>query len=514
MAIDRKRTALICGLLLSLGSNAALAQQTAPSDEDRRRIEQKLDELNALKADLDARIDALQAEVRTLTRQPARAEVDNLPPAATPPPQIEIVTPPTPAPPQQAGATANKQDGSGLLGTWGAYEPGKGFVLLRNRTGEVSLSLIAYIRYLNQLGLDPTYTDSFGRTKTLDRRQDVFLNKVNLSFKGWLFDPDFTYRIWIWTNQPAMGQTAQVVVGGQMGYSFGDALNIYAGVAPLPSTRSTNWSYPFWLKMDNRTMADEFFRGSYTFGYWADGSFWRNFGYRIMIANNLSALGVDAGQLDSDFGTVSGALWWMPTTGEFGPALGFGDYEYHEKFATLLGVHYTRSREDSQSQPNTDEAENTQIRLSDGTQIFQPGAFGTDGQIRKATYQMLDLNAGFKYRGWSLEGEYYFRWVGDFQTVGIIPVTSLFDHGFQLQASTMLLRDRLQLYASGSKLFGQYGSPWDFTFGFNLYPFLRREMHINMQGIYMKNSPVGGLSYPYQVGGNGWIFNTDIIVTF
>jgi hypothetical protein len=27
-----------------------------------------------------------------------------------------------------------------------------------------------------------------------------------------------------------------------------------------------------------------------------------------------------------------------PTTGEFGPGQGFGDYEYHEKLATLLGV--------------------------------------------------------------------------------------------------------------------------------------------------------------------------------
>jgi len=152
--------------------------------------------------------------------------------------------------------------------------------------------------------------------------------------------------------------------------------------------------------------------------------------------------------------------------------------------------------------------------LSDGTQIFQAGAFNTDGQIRKATYQMLDLNAGFKYRGWSLEGEYYFRWVGDFQTVGFIPVTSLYDHGFQLQASTMVLRDSLQLYAAGSKLFGQYGDPWDFSIGLNWYPFLRREMHVNMQGIYMRNSPVGGTSYPYLVGANGWIFNTDIIVTF
>jgi hypothetical protein len=514
MASDLKFLApSLCGLFLLLGSNAALSQEAAPGAEERQRIEQKLEELNALKADLDRRIQELQTEVRSLAPQLAPAKADAPAPELTSP-VIQIDNTPPKVASQQSGGTApDKPDTSTLSGLWGTYESGKGFVLLRSPVGEVSLSLIAYVRYLNQLGLDPTYTDSFGRTRTLDRRQDVFLNKVNLTFKGWLFDPHFTYRIWTWTNQPAMGQGAQIVVGGQFGYSFGDLLTVYGGVGPLPSTRSTNWSYPFWLKMDNRTAADEFFRASYTFGYWADGK-WRDFGYRVMIANNLSALGVDANQLDGDFSTLSGALWWMPTTGEYGPNLGFGDYEYHEKFATLFGVHYTRSREDSQSQPNTDDFENSQIRLSDGTQIFQPGAFNTDGQIRKATYQMLDVNAGFKYRGFSLEGEYYFRWVGDFQNIGFIPVTSLYDHGFQLQASSMLLRDILQFYVSGSKIFGQYGNPWDVTVGANWYPFDRREMHINMQGIYMRNSPVGGISYPYIVGANGWIFNTDIIVTF
>jgi hypothetical protein len=266
--------------------------------------------------------------------------------------------------------------------------------------------------------------------------------------------------------------------------------------------------------MDNRTIADEFFRASYSFGIWAEGTIAQGVLYRAMIANNLSALGVDAAQLDSDFATASGAIWWMPTTGEYGPAEGFGDYEYHESFATRLGLHYTYSREDAQSQPGEDDFENSQIRLSDGTRIFEPGAFGTDGRINKATYRMMAANAGFKYRGFSLEGEYFWRWVDDFETVGFIPVTELFDHGFQLQTSAMLVRDRVQLYGATSKVFGEYGDPWDLTVGLNWYPFARREMRVNVQGIYLRNSPVGGTSYPYLVGGNGWLFNTDFIITF
>jgi hypothetical protein len=79
--------------------------------------------------------------------------------------------------------------------------------------------------------------------------------------------------------------------------------------------------------------------------------------YRGMIANNLSVLGVDASQLDSEFNTLSGTIWRMPTTGEYGPGERIGDYEYHQKFATRIGTHYVRSREDWQSQPGEDDYE-------------------------------------------------------------------------------------------------------------------------------------------------------------
>ena len=80
-------------------------------------------------------------------------------------------------------------------------------------------------------------------------------------------------------------------------------------------------------------------------------------------------------------------LYWMPTTGEFGPGTGFGDYEYHEKLATLLGVHFTYSREDAQEQPGVNAFENSQIRLSDGTLLFAPNAFNTGGHDQQGDIQ-------------------------------------------------------------------------------------------------------------------------------
>ena len=61
--------------------------------------------------------------------------------------------------------------------------------------------------------------------------------------------------------------------------------------------------------MDNRTIADEFFRGSYTFGVWVRGELVDGLAYAAMLGDNLSILGVDAKQLDNDLSTVSAAVW-------------------------------------------------------------------------------------------------------------------------------------------------------------------------------------------------------------
>ncbi|MCR5878818.1 hypothetical protein [Phenylobacterium sp. J367] len=285
---------------------------------------------------------------------------------------------------------------------WGGFEPGKGLVLMRSDVGEVDLGLVSYLRYLNQHGLDKSYEDAFGRTKTVTPREDFQLAKVQITLRGWLFDPRFGYNAYAWTSQTSQGLGAQVVLAGNINWTFDEALRVYFGVHSLPSTRSTNRTFPIWLRNDNRPIADEFFRGSYTQGIWADGKIAHGLEYRVMIANNLSALGVSAGQLDAKINTYSGALTWMPTTGEFGPGAGFGDFEDHQQLATLFSAHYTRSTEDPQSQPNTESIENTQLRLSDGTLLFANNAFNTPGRIIEARYQMLALNAAAKYRGYAL----------------------------------------------------------------------------------------------------------------
>jgi hypothetical protein len=503
---------------VALALSPVMASAAESSVEARlKALEERQNQLEQQLVERDARIRELESQAKG----PNAVAVAGVAPATVVPAPVQAATAATLADPQATTvadpavpAAEAKSDRAPLESAWGTYEGGKGVVLARTSQGEVDFSAFTYLRYLNQRMLDDSYTDAFGRTKELDIRDDLQLQKVMLFFKGWLFDPNFRYQFYTWTSNTSQGQGAQVVVAGNLSYRFNDAFSLAGGIGGLPSTRTTNYTFPNWLKVDHRTIADEFFRASYTTGIWAWGEVADGLRYRVMVGNNLSQLGVDAGKLDSGLNAYSGALWWMPTTGEYGPGEGFGDFEHHTELATLVGANFTHSREDAQSQPGVNDFWNSQIRLSDGTLIFQADPFGTGTQINKATYQMAAVNAGFKYRGFSLDGEYYWRTVDDFRATGPLPRDSFVDDGFQLQGSAMLLPKTLQAYVAGSKINGQYGDPWDVSIGANWFPFKRRELRFNTQFLYLDRSPVGNTASPFIVGGNGWVFSTDVMLSF
>ncbi|HEX5132691.1 MAG TPA: hypothetical protein VFX92_09415 [Candidatus Krumholzibacteria bacterium] len=395
------------------------------------------------------------------------------------------------------------------------HKAGSGFKLYDGESGAVNFRVYGYARYLNQKALDGTYTDSFGDEKPVDIRHDIQFSKITLYWYGWLINKDFRYLTYVWSANTSQGLGAQVVVAGNFGYRFSEHLTLSAGIGALPGVRSTEGNFPYWLGTDNRLIADEYFRPSYTSGIWARGDVTDRLQYILMLGNNLSQLGVDAAQLDNKLDAWSGALYWMPGTGEYGGG-SFGDYEDHQEIATRFGAHFTYSTEDRQSQPGTEAPENSQIRISDGNVIFTPGLFGAGVSIIDATYHMLSLDAGVKYQGFSLDGEFYYRWVNDFNGTNIdqLSFDDLSDTGFQIQASKMVKPQVLQLYLSGSKIFGEYGDPSDVRLGANWFPWQNRSIRWGNEFIYLDQSPVGALSLPYVVGGDGLLFNSNLEVNF
>jgi hypothetical protein len=394
------------------------------------------------------------------------------------------------------------------------YIPNAGFRLFSGEKGEIYMRLFSYARYLNQKGIDETYTDSFGNTFTVKNREDFQLNKFFLPFSGWFLTPKFRYYLYVWSSNPSQGDPAQVVGAGNISYVFNRYVTFGAGITSLPSVRSTEGQFPYWLGVDDRLMADEFFRGSYTTGIWVKGEIKTKIKYMAMLANNLSTLGVSAAQLDNTPETISLMLQWLPTTGEFGLYGTFGDYDYHEKIATRLGVHFTHSREDKQSQPGTEGIENSQIRLTDGSIIFTPNLFGPDITVEQVDYNMSSIDGGIKYKGFAVEGELYWRWLSDYAGLNTDGIPDINDHGYQLQVSAMAVKDLVQVYFGTSGIFGDFGDPSEIRAGINIYPVKQRGFRINTEWLHLNESPVGYTAYPYPVGANGDVFHMNLELNF
>jgi hypothetical protein len=394
------------------------------------------------------------------------------------------------------------------------YVPNAGFLLFSYDNGEMYVRLFSYARYLNTRSLDDTYVDFFGKSHSVQLRQDVQLVKFFLPFSGWFLTPKFRYYLYVWSANTSQGDPAQVVGAGNLSYTFNSHATLGAGITSLPSNRSTEGQFPYWLGVDNRLTADEFFRGSYTTGVWLKGEATATVKYMAMFANNLSTLGVSATQLDNKFDTQSFMVQWLPSTGEFGLYGTFGDFDDHQRVATRFAAHYTHSREDKQSQPGTNSIENSQIRLTDGSVIFTADLFGPGITVEEVDYRMMSLDAGLKYRGLSLEAEYYRRWLTNFigrNTAGIADIT---DDGYQWQFSAMVFPKTLQAYVGGSQIFGRYGDAAEVRAGANWYFRQQRGLRVNGEWIHLSHCPVGYAAVPYPVGGNGHLFHVNLEMNF
>jgi hypothetical protein len=395
-----------------------------------------------------------------------------------------------------------------------SHIPNVGFLLVDSEKGEIYFRLFSYARYLNQRNLDETYVDAFGNTKDVQRRQDVQLQKFFAPFSGWFLSPKMRYYLYVWSSNASQGDPAQVVGAGNLSWTFNRLVTVGAGITSLPAVRSTEGQFPYWLGVDDRLIADEFFRGSYTSGVWLKGELHTKVKYMAMFANNLSTLGVSAAQLDNRFDTQSYSIQWLPTTGEFGLWNTFGDYDDHQTIATRIGVHYTHSLEEKQSQPGTEGIENSQIRLTDGSVVFTPDLFGPGITVNEVDYGMVSVDAGLKHKGMALEGEYYWRRLSHFTGANTGALPNISDTGYQLQASAMAVPKILQLYTGVSQIWGRYGDPWEVRVGQNYYPMKERGIRLNTELMYVDKSPVGYTAYPYAVGSRGPVFHVNFELNF
>jgi hypothetical protein len=191
--------------------------------------------------------------------------------------------------------------------------------------------------------------------------------------------------------------------------------------------------------------------------------------------------------------------------GSYGPAQAYNDLEKHASPVVRLGSSFTRSREDRFSDASVSSPDNIQIYNSDGVLFFSTGALAPGVTVLLTDYTMWAVDAGFKFNGLALNGQYFFRLLNNFRADGPLPINQTFDHGFEAAAGYFVL-PKVELYARTSFVFGQFRDSNEYAGGFNWYPLENRGLRVCGEVGRVEHSPVGNIITPYQAGMSGWMF--------
>lgn len=392
--------------------------------------------------------------------------------------------------------------------TAGEFTPAAGFDVIKTQRGSLNISVYGLFRYMNQYPVGDKFTDHLGNVRPVQRRNDLNWQRTFAWFTGFFYTPRFRYNISLWS----LPTTQQTLLFGNLQFQASNMFVFGVGLGPNLTSRSVQGQWPFFPASD-RQMADDFFRGGFSSGVWMTGYLVPRLAYTVSINNNISQLGVPQ-SVDAPELSYSADLRWQPTTGEFGPRNGFGDFEFHQKLATQFGTSAATSRED-RAASDVEPPATTQIRMSDGVIPFETGALAPGVTVDRLTYTFLSFDASAKYRGWTFMSEYYFRWLTDFLANGPLPLSSIYDNGFMATAGRMVVPRSVNVYAATGYVFDQFKRhPWELSAGVSYYPYHSRSWRVNAHYIHIVRSPAGSFFGYYTAGQTGTTisFGTDILL--
>jgi hypothetical protein len=366
-------------------------------------------------------------------------------------------------------------------------------------------------RYLNTQSSDATFTDHLGNVREVHRRNDLTVNRSMFILGGYIFDKRLQYSLTVWTSAGA----ASIVVAGNIGWRFNKRLTLTGGYTGVPGSRSLVNTFPYFAAMD-RSMADNFFRPGFTQGVWANGEVVKNVHYIAFVGNGLNTLNIGANKIDTGL-ALSGSVWWEPLGqySESGKSRNmYDDYFDSNKVRVRIGTSFTRSREDRFSNIDQSNPDNTSLYNSDGVLTFSTGAFAPGVTVDRALYRMWAIDGGVKWKGLAVNGQYFLRWLNDFEADGPLPLASTFDRGFEMTAGKFVIPKKLVVYGRGSAVFGQFGNSHEYAGGFKWYFLPTERLWLAGELMRVHRAPYTGTFTPYTAGMNGWVPMIQTIIAF
>ncbi len=363
-------------------------------------------------------------------------------------------------------------------------------------------------RYTNFTVDDDNHTNLGTRTSgtpvDVDSRSDFELERARLEFRGTFWDPRMHFYLNI--DADTDDNHRAIFHDFWFNYEFSRAFDLHIGKAFVPGSRE-------WIDGSTRThlvdrsLATTFFRPDRTVGIWAIGEPTDGFHYRAMIGNGFNTTDLNTTQVNRD--PVLSATVWFEPTGDFGK--GYADIQAESDTRTRFGSSLTWARQDGASRAGVPIAESNFLRLDDGTRLTSLGAHRSD-------LTLLAIDGAVKSQGFSLHGEFYFRWLRRIQPNAPAPA------GFQnhtndsfggyLGAGYMISPEEFEIVGQTSTVQGRYKDSWEYALGANYYINGDHSNKLSADITLLDGSPTSNSAPGYRIGDDGVMIRLQYQIAF
>lgn len=291
-------------------------------------------------------------------------------------------------------------------------------------------------------------------------------------------------------------------------YEFDRALTVYAGKAFVPGSRE-------WIDgsttthLVDRSMANSFFRPDRSLGIWAIGEPSDGFYYRAMVSNGFQTTDLERGDIDKQF-TYALSVW-SDLFGNYGK--GAADLEWHENLAVRIGSSFTYSPIDVQrlGKP-VDEA--SAIRLADGTKLSAEGALGAGVNVLSYDLLLYSVDFAAKYRGWSVNSEFYYRSIEDVMSDTGLALDTFDDMGFTVDAGYFFVQSLLEGVLRFSYVDGDLSDAAEYAAGVNYYVHGTHKNKFSFDVTMLEDTPISSSGPNLFVGATGLLYRLQWQIAF
>lgn len=384
------------------------------------------------------------------------------------------------------------------------------------------------LRHRARLQFRHSYFDSTGPNPD---ENDFELERARLQFLGYFLRPYLEYQI---TLDGDEDDTREVETIGFydwfISYNFSKPLGWECSEMGL---RFGKWKSPMWRQetessgrqqFTDRSMADKFFQvdrndGVTLFGKfdlagrplkWEAG-FINGFNTTTSRPSRAATTTGAPPDMDNDLAFVSKTSWDL--IGEWGDADGEPDIMYHCCPALRAGTTFGATRVDLGS-GTLETRESREIRVCD------TGARLTDvlpDSVSEFTELLYGADWGFKYRGWSLNNEYFCRNIFDFAGAD---VDNLFDWGTYAQLGYFIVPKKVEVagrystvIGNSSTLGGNFHSGDEVAGTFNYYV-RGHNLKFQFDVSHYNGAVIGSSSGQFLAGDEGWLFRTQVQIYY